>query len=79
MDAVVRFFLGRSRLVFDEIDELGFFDLDQLIVPIIQGQNEVEKIRFAQIGRRLFFEVTSMYANAKISFLNLPKSRNFAC
>ena len=65
VNAIISFFLSRFWLVLDKVNKISFFNFDQLVVAIIQSQDKVEEIWFSQICRRLFFEMTSMYTNAR--------------
>ena len=65
VNAIISFFLSRFWLVLDKVNKISFFNFDQLVVAIIQSQDKVEEIWFAQICRRLFFEMTPMNTNAR--------------
>ena len=64
VNAIISFFLSRFGLMLDKVNKISFFNFYQLVVTIIQSQDKVEEIWFAQICRRLFFEMTSMNTNA---------------
>lgn len=49
--------IGAYLIFFDEADEGRSFDFDGLAGPVVEGDDEVEEIRFAQIRRRLLFKV----------------------
>jgi hypothetical protein len=50
-------FLSTNHVLFDEADERRPFDLNGLSRPVVQGDDEVEKVAFPQIGRGLLFEM----------------------
>ena len=55
-----------TYLVFlDETDERRALDFNRLPGPVVQGDDEVEEIRFAQVARRLFFKVRATDAQSK--------------
>lgn len=48
---------GSHPLLLHEVDEGGALDLHGLALPVVHGQDEVEEVGFAQVGRRLLLKV----------------------
>ena len=46
----------------DEGNEGRSLHLHRLAGPVVHGDDEVEKVGFAQVGRRLFFKVSPSYS-----------------
>lgn len=58
VDPVVGLFAVGFLLLLHEAHEGGALDLHGLPLPVVQSQDEVEKVGFPQVGRRLLLEVS---------------------
>lgn len=50
--------LSTHLLFLDEIHEVGPLDLHRLTLPVVQSQDEVEKVGLAQVRGRLLLKVS---------------------
>lgn len=68
-------------IFFDETNEGGALDFNRLPGSVVQGDDEMEEIRFAQVARRLLLEVRpanaqpgEIHNQSVISPFNLDKA-----
>lgn len=57
MDAILGVLTVDLAILLDEVDKLGALDLDRLSGAIVQSDDEVKEVAFAQVVGRLLLKV----------------------
>lgn len=77
VDAILGVLAVNFSVLLDEASELSSFDFNWLTGSIVQGNDEVKKVGFSKIVRRMLLEVSSCELCAEIRVIGQRKCFKF--